>query len=170
MVSEDTDMLPYGCHTFITGLNEMSDVVTEYNLNNVLTTLGMNQAQFIDVCVLCGCDYAQKIYKIGVKKGFDMMKRFGCIEKILEHIDNTPSLKSRHPYPEDYMNGVLIARNMFLKRNPEGKDNVERLNGLTRDALVWNFQGKAATEQLTRYLLAHDIRQSYTEICFGENL
>ena len=121
VVSEDTDMLPYGCHTFITGFTERSDVVTEYRLADVLSMLGMNQQQFIDVCVLCGCDYAQKIYKIGVKKGYDMMKRYGCIEKIIEHIDGNPSLKERHPYPENYMAGVIVARNMFKTRKSQNQ-------------------------------------------------
>lgn len=61
------------------------------------------------------------------------------------------------------MTGVTVARNMFLKRDAEGRDGVERLNGLDRGALVWNFQAQTSRERmerLTQYLSAYNIRQS----------
>ena len=82
---------------------------------------------------------------------------------MIEHINASPSLKERHPYPDDYMQGVTTARNMFLKRNAEGLDGIERLNGLDRGALIWNFQAQTTrerVERLTQYLNAHNIRQS----------
>lgn len=118
VMSEDTDMLPYGCHTFITGFKEAEDFIIEFQLQKILTDLGLTREQFVDVCILCGCDYAQKIYKVGVKKGFELIKRFGAIEGVLKHIDSTPRLASLHTYPSDYMTGVNIARSMFLTRSP----------------------------------------------------
>lgn len=118
VMSEDTDMLPYGCHTFITGFKDNDDNVIEFQLAKILTDFGLTREQFVDVCILCGCDYAEKIYKIGVKKGFDLIKKYGTIEAILQCIDSSPSLASRHPYPEDYLSGVNVARSMFLTRTP----------------------------------------------------
>eukprot|EP01052_Picozoa_sp_SAG31_P020990 SAG31_NODE_1601_length_7786_cov_33.553272_8_plen_83_part_00 len=45
--------------------------------------------QFIDVCVLCGCDYADSIRGIGPKKAFEMIKKYGTIEKLVDTLDKS---------------------------------------------------------------------------------
>lgn len=177
VMSEDTDMLPYGCHTFITGFKDNDDTVTEFRLENVLNDLKLTREQFVDVCILCGCDYAEKIYKIGVKKGYELIKKHGCIEKIITHIDATPGLKERHPYPEDYLIGVNIARSMFLTRTP-GTDpsaapgrTISELtlanNGVTPGAFDWRFDPNvsAAKQKMIEFLTRNSIRDRDWQSC-----
>ena len=43
--------------------------------------------QFIDLCILLGCDYCESIRGIGPKRAIDLIKRHKTIENIVEHID-----------------------------------------------------------------------------------
>lgn len=43
--------------------------------------------QFIDLCILLGCDYCGTIKGIGPKRAIDLIKQHGSIEEILENID-----------------------------------------------------------------------------------
>ncbi|MEQ2172618.1 Elongation of fatty acids protein 2 [Goodea atripinnis] len=43
--------------------------------------------QFIDLCILLGCDYCGTIKGIGPKRAIDLIRQHGSIEEILENID-----------------------------------------------------------------------------------
>ena len=43
--------------------------------------------QFIDMCILLGCDYCDSIRGIGPKRAVDLIKQHRTIEGILKHID-----------------------------------------------------------------------------------
>ena len=45
-------------------------------------------SQFIDLCILLGCDYCGTIKGIGPKRAIDLIRQHGCIEEILENIDS----------------------------------------------------------------------------------
>jgi len=47
----------------------------------------MNMDEFIDLCILCGCDYTNTIQGMGPKTAFNLMKECGSIEKVLEKIE-----------------------------------------------------------------------------------
>lgn len=143
VLSEDTDMLPYGCEWFITGFKDGSDFVTEFQLSRILDHLKLTREQFVDVCILCGCDYADKIYKIAVKGAYDMIKRHKNIEGVLAHIQSKPQLTERHPYPEDFVEQVTRARNMFLRRNADGLPGVVLSEDVLENAR-WDFDVASA--------------------------
>ena len=52
-----------------------------------LDAFQMNEDQFIDLCILLGCDYCETIYGIGPKRGIKLVQEHKSIEKILEVID-----------------------------------------------------------------------------------
>ncbi len=47
--------------------------------------LGLTDDEFIDMCILCGCDYASKIEGIGPVKAYKFIKQYGSIENIIDH-------------------------------------------------------------------------------------
>lgn len=53
----------------------------------VLTPSLRGSYQFIDLCILLGCDYCGTIKGIGPKRAIDLIRQHGCIEEILENID-----------------------------------------------------------------------------------
>jgi len=57
-------------------------------LEKVLQGLGITYDQFIDLCILLGCDYCGNIKGIGPKKSVELIKQYGSIEEILQNIDH----------------------------------------------------------------------------------
>lgn len=173
IMSEDTDMLPYGCHTFITGFKDNDDTVIEFQLDKILSDFKLSREQFVDVCILCGCDYAEKIYKVGVKKGYDLIKKYGTIEAVLQFIDSSPAMASRHTYPEDYMAGVNTARSMFLTRTP-GVTSEEEVSGCVNEKLpvfTWNFIDAESKEvEIKRRTQFSQFLQKNSALCSDTNM
>jgi flap endonuclease-1 len=48
----------------------------------------MTEDEFIDLCILLGCDYSVSIDGIGPKTAFKLIKEHGSIEKIIDYIEN----------------------------------------------------------------------------------
>jgi 5'-3' exonuclease len=78
--STDTDNLTYGCPVLITGFNGLN--VTTININDVLECLKMSYPQFVDLCIMAGCDYNENIPKIGIGKSYKLLKDYTNIENI----------------------------------------------------------------------------------------
>jgi flap endonuclease-1 len=70
--------------------------------------------QFIDFCILCGCDYTGKISNIGPVRAFNMLQKEHNIEHVLGWIGKSAANKERYSVPEDFDH--YTARNLF--KNP----------------------------------------------------
>ncbi len=121
VLSEDVDMLTYGCERLLTKFQLNSNVVTEYSLSSVLIKLDMTREQFVDFCILCGCDYSTKIYGIAIMNARKLIKQHQTIERVLVYVNSTEKLAKRHTYDDDFMSQVAVARSMFTSRSPDGR-------------------------------------------------
>ena len=74
VITEDTDCLVFGTQIMIRDLNHKKEPMTEINRQILMNDLGLTDDQFIDMCILCGCDYASKIEGIGPVKAFKYIK------------------------------------------------------------------------------------------------
>ncbi|GBN16963.1 Flap endonuclease 1 [Araneus ventricosus] len=114
--TEDMDGLTFGStvllrHMTFSEARKMP--IKEFHLNRVLDELGLNQDEFIDLCILLGCDYCESIKGIGPKKAFEYIKSEKCIENIIKKIEG-----SKYKAPEDWV--YKEARELF--KNPEVAD------------------------------------------------
>jgi flap endonuclease-1 len=163
IISEDTDMLPFGCETFITGFRYDRDFVEEYSLARALEHLSLTREQFVDMCILCGCDYAEKIYKVGVKTAYEMICMHKNIEGTLRHISSRPRLAARHTYPDDFEAQVHRARSMFLLRHPGDDPELGELPLPEHKGprVAWNFEVAHATlEEFGEWLAERDLLET----------
>jgi flap endonuclease-1 len=60
-ISEDNDMLVYGCNKLYRFYKLNVNRLFEYDLDNILIDLDITYAQFIDMCILSGSDYYKNI-------------------------------------------------------------------------------------------------------------
>jgi flap endonuclease-1 len=60
--------------------------VAEVNLTKALEGFGMEMDQFIDLCILLGCDYMDSIKGMGPKTALKLIREHKTIEGVLEHI------------------------------------------------------------------------------------
>ena len=78
------DCLTFGCETLIKNMKTKKDPIIEVRLDEVLKGLEMDMKQFIDFCILSGCDYLPTIPKLGPGTALKLIKEHKCIEDILE--------------------------------------------------------------------------------------
>lgn len=97
-VSEDSDILVNGGKIFIRNFNPEKNVIEEYNLDIILTNLEITFEQFIDLCILCGCDYTTKINGVGPITAFKLIKSYNNIENIIEWIQSS----GKYEIPDDF--------------------------------------------------------------------
>ena len=62
------------------------------------------QDQFIDMSILCGCDYCGTIRGIGAKTAYKLVKEHGSLEKVLAALD-----PKKYPLPEPFPYEVCAA-------------------------------------------------------------
>ncbi|XGW21010.1 hypothetical protein V3C99_004179 [Haemonchus contortus] len=122
--TEDMDSLTFGSNILLRHMtfSEAKKMpIKEFSLPRILEDFDMPMEQFIDLCILLGCDYCESIRGIGPKKAFELIKTYGDIESILENIDT-----KKYVPPDNWP--YKRARELF--RNPEVA-NCDEIN------LVW---------------------------------
>ena len=68
--------------------NYRDNTVKVYTLPIILEELNLSYDKFVDVCILCGCDYTSKIHGIGPISALKYISKYGSIENIIQEIDN----------------------------------------------------------------------------------
>ena len=92
--------------------------IQEFTYERVLSELEMSHEQFVDLCILLGCDYCDHIRGIGPKRAFELIKQHKSIEEILKNIDT-----KKYTVPEDWV--YKEARELFLSPEVTSADDVE---------------------------------------------
>ena len=66
----------------MTKLKNADTRVTVYYLKKIRKGFGFTHKQFIDYCILCGCDYTDTVKGIGPKTAYTLLSKHGSIKKI----------------------------------------------------------------------------------------
>ena len=123
--TDDTDSLTFGS-TKVLKFSNKKNYLVDTNLSKILDNFNMTMDQFIDFCILCGCDYSPTIKNIGPLTAFKLIKQFNCIENILEYInqyskyivpDNFNYINSRNLFKVNYNIEIDINLQPFQKEN-----------------------------------------------------
>lgn len=120
-LSEDTDVLAGGGKIFLRNFNHRSNKIEEYNFNKMMKEIGLTYDQFIDVCILLGCDYCKTIGNIGVKKAYKFIKEYGNIEKLLEFIEDHNTKNMELNKKIDMKNQEIMLKNQNLPDSDKKK-------------------------------------------------
>ena len=119
--TEDMDALTFGSSVLLRHLtfSEARKMpIKEFHLDRVLQGLELTEAQFIDLCILLGCDYCEKIRGVGPKSAYKLIKEHGDIETILTKLDG-----KKHTAPENWP--YKEARRLFLQPEVTPANEVE---------------------------------------------
>ncbi len=82
--TEDMDCLTFGSAIMLRGMNSKKEPMTQIELKIILEQFEMSMEEFIDLCILCGCDYTKNIGGIGPVKAFKFIKEEKTIEAVLD--------------------------------------------------------------------------------------
>uniref|UniRef100_A0A7S2TXG7 Flap endonuclease 1 n=1 Tax=Lotharella oceanica TaxID=641309 RepID=A0A7S2TXG7_9EUKA len=115
--TEDMDALTFGTPKLLrhmTFSEARKAAIVEIELKTVLEQTGLTMDQFIDFCILCGCDYTMAIRGIGPKSAYKLIKKHGNIEGVLENLN-------KDKYKID-SNAFLFKEARELFRKPDVSD------------------------------------------------
>lgn len=87
--SEDMDTLTFNAPILfrhLTFSEAKKAPISEINLQKVLEGLEMDMSQFIDLCILLGCDYLEPIKGVGPKSALKLLREFERLEGVIEHL------------------------------------------------------------------------------------
>lgn len=80
--------------------------MNEIHFDRVLEGLGFDYDQFVDLCILLGCDYCDTIRGIGPVRAVELVAKYKNIETIIKNIDT-----KKYPVPENF--NYQRARELF---------------------------------------------------------
>lgn len=131
--STDTDNLALGCPLLITNLSD-TYYVEEKNrsfrnascvyLNEILDGIGLSQEEFLEFCILCGCDFNTRISKLGPATAYKLIKEYHSIDNLPDRYDITQLRHKR-------------CREIFASQPPQAIDeNKEKISVIAEDLII----------------------------------
>ncbi|KAM3129328.1 Elongation of fatty acids protein 2 [Paramecium bursaria] len=84
--TEDLDALTFQTPILLRGFNNKKEPIYEIVFQDMLNELKLTYDQFVDLCILCGCDYTEKIDGIGPGTAYKFILEHKNIENILQEI------------------------------------------------------------------------------------
>jgi 5'-3' exonuclease len=124
VISEDSDMLTHGIERLVRGGTDATlrrlGRVTVYSLSTILDEAKLSTSQFIDLCILCGCDYCPKIKGIASVTGLTLLRKHSNITNIVNGIeDGTIKFKPNGVTLEEYVKRYERAFCIFNREQEE---------------------------------------------------
>ena len=108
VLTEDSDVLVYKTPLFLCKYDPQKETVNMIKYNELLDQLNLSSEQFVDFCIMCSCDYndriklptkkgSTKITGIGPIKAYNLLLKHGSIENIeyMTELDTTPLIYQR---------------------------------------------------------------------------
>lgn len=102
--------------------------VVEISYDKVLTGLDLSAAQFVDFCILCGCDYTDRIASVGPKTALKLIRAHKTIENVIKSLSKIT--KEKDKIPDDWLDEVSRNERKAKKR----KQALQRLQAAENDA------------------------------------
>ena len=123
-LSEDSDLITYGCPKLLMKLNfsgyckvfsqtDFQDNKTLQTDKNLRVMQKMTREQFVQVCIMAGCEYLPSIQQVGIKVALKHFEKFGFeIEKVLEGMKTNKTFSGR--IPENYLQALRKVQTLFF--------------------------------------------------------
>ncbi|KAF8625908.1 hypothetical protein AX17_006634 [Amanita inopinata Kibby_2008] len=109
--SEDMDTLTFNAPILfrhLTFSEAKKQPISEINLQQALKGLDMDMSQFIELCILLGCDYLEPIKGIGPKSALKLIREYGGLKAIVEHLREKAAQKAAAAGGESETEEVLV--------------------------------------------------------------
>ncbi|KAK4548989.1 Elongation of fatty acids protein 2 [Oleoguttula mirabilis] len=120
--SEDMDTLTFNSPVLLRKLTfseQRKEPIQEIHLDRVLEGLEMDLNQFIDLCILLGCDYVDPVKGVGPKVALTLIREHKTLEAVVESVQKS----GKYTFPEDWP--YQDARLLFLEPDVRKADDPE---------------------------------------------
>lgn len=119
IITEDWDALPFGCDNLIKGFGT-KDKLCSIQREELLNALGLNQEQFVDLCILLGTDYCPTISGLNGLHAYHMYYNFKDMNKLVAHLKEiNKERKDKYVIPCDFIEKWIKAKEYYLNPIPQ---------------------------------------------------
>ena len=77
------DLLVSGSDILLRDFHISTNKIIEYRVDRILSDLELTKNEWIDFCILCGCDYVCRIPGVGPKNAFKLIPCAAPIKKTI---------------------------------------------------------------------------------------
>jgi len=129
--TEDMDALTFATPILVRKLtfanqSAKGPQIQTMNYKKAIEGLGVTHDQFVDLCILLGCDYCDNIRGIGPKTALKLIREHGSIEKIIPAVKDLPKYTVPKDWiPEDAEKDENETTDEEGEKNDEGKKDAE---------------------------------------------
>lgn len=88
--STDTDTITHGCPYLIKeflGSKDGNSMVEVWSLDIILKDLQLSLLEFVDLCIMAGSDYNKNIYRVGIKRSYELICKHKSIDQLPDKYD-----------------------------------------------------------------------------------
>ncbi|OCH88416.1 PIN domain-like protein [Obba rivulosa] len=120
IMTEDSDLLVFGCKTVLFKLDVPSSTVTRVSRadfasiatgsSSGISLLGWSDVQFRAMAILSGCDYLPSIPGIGLKTAWSLLRKHKTVENVVRALN----LEGKKKVPHKYLEAFRMAEKVFL--------------------------------------------------------
>jgi flap endonuclease-1 len=132
--TEDMDALTFGSTKLIRNLTVSESrglPIFEIDFAKILQILEMNHSEFVDLCILLGCDYTGGIRGIGPHRALELIQKYRTIEAAIPTLDAV-----KHPVVDEEFQ-YQAAADLFLNADvADVKDVVFEWKKPDEDGLI----------------------------------
>ena len=119
VLTEDMDILTFGSPRIIRNLTSSKKTPLEIELGKVLEKLNLTYDEFIELCILFGCDYCPNLSDVKANEIYSVYSKHKSIEKTLEELRNTG-----HIIPEKF---DYVDAKKYFKSSEHNKINSDSI-------------------------------------------
>jgi 5'-3' exonuclease len=109
-LTDDMDMLPLGCKKVI---RFNGSKIIEYDMDYTLKCLGINYNQFLDMCIVFGCDYLKLPFRINQEDIYMLIKKYGTFTRVVNY-SNHPVYNKNNKKIIEFMENFMKTRDLFI--------------------------------------------------------
>jgi 5'-3' exonuclease len=138
IITEDSDLLVFGCNRVLFKLNEFGDCLEisrdRLGRNLDLPMAGWSADRFRWMAILSGCDYLARIPGMGLKRAYRLVKKQGTLPAIFKALRMDAGLRM----PANYEAQFVVADETFQFQRVYCPDK--------RKVIMWNNPGRTLNE------------------------
>lgn len=131
-LSDDTDTLAYGCMNTVHMFKGSERYLIETDMDVFLRSKNMTRDEFLNACVLSGCDYLERISNIHIETCFEYVKKFHTLDQTLNALRKHTLMHDLASY--EHVKGIYLFRtdttSSIVKQH-------EQYHGIIQDCLQY---------------------------------
>ncbi|GAC95247.1 hypothetical protein PHSY_002822 [Pseudozyma hubeiensis SY62] len=111
VVTEDSDLLVFGCKTVLFKLDQAGNAVEmlqhRFWTNRHITLSGWTAVEFRQMAILSGCDYLPSIVGMGLKNAHRLLRRYKTVDKVLQAVRLEGKMRIPPTYSREFRKAEL---------------------------------------------------------------